>query len=113
MTLTFITHDPCGVCGSMFGLRTYRHRWFEIAGPLMLARPWHPRHVAKTSTKKRRACWDAGMNISVTGDIGTYVGSRAMGIDWMNGDELSQAIPPAYTEYIGTQLIEHITAEAA
>ncbi len=29
-----------------------------------------------------------------------------MGIDWMNGDELSQAIPPAYTQYIGERLIE-------
>jgi len=29
-----------------------------------------------------------------------------MGIDWMNGAELSQAIPPAYTEFIGKRLIE-------
>lgn len=98
------------LCGSMFGLRTYRHRWFEIAGPWLLAEPWHPRHVARTSTKKRRACWDAGMNISVTGDIGTTIGSLAMGIDWMIGDELSQAIPPAYTEFIGRQLVDHIAA---
>jgi site-specific DNA-cytosine methylase len=30
---------------------------------------------------------------------------RAMGIDWMNRDELAQAVPPAYTEYIGYQLL--------
>jgi len=25
----------------------------------------------------------------------------AMGIDWMNKEELSQAVPPVYSEYIG------------
>lgn len=34
-----------------------------------------------------------------------------MGIDWMNRDELSQAIPPAYTEWIGKQLMRIIQAE--
>ena len=29
-----------------------------------------------------------------------------MGIDWMTWKELTQAIPPAYTEFIGKQLME-------
>lgn len=37
---------------------------------------------------------------------------RAMGIDWMTRDELAQAIPPAYTEYIGTRLLEALGAAA-
>jgi DNA (cytosine-5)-methyltransferase 1 len=93
------------LCGSMFGLRVYRHRRFLIRHDGLLHAPTHPRHVVKTSTKKRRRDWEAGMNISVTGDIGTSIGGPAMGIDWMNGRELSQAIPPAYTEFIGLQLL--------
>jgi DNA (cytosine-5)-methyltransferase 1 len=33
---------------------------------------------------------------------------RAMAIEWMQDDELTQAIPPAYTEFIGRQLLEAV-----
>ena len=96
------------LCGAMFGLRTYRHRWFESS--VFLLQPGHPPHLVRTSSSKRRACWDAGMHVSVTGNVGVYVGPDALGIDWMTGAELSQAIPPAYTEFIGRQLLDAITA---
>lgn len=38
---------------------------------------------------------------------------KAMGIDWTTRDELAEAIPPGYTEYIGTQLLEHLRERAA
>lgn len=99
------------LCGSMFGLRVYRHRRFEIDMRFgMLTIPSHPKHRVLTSTKKRMRDWEAGLNVSVTGDIGTTIGSLALDIDWMNGNELSQAIPPAYTELIGSQLLDHLTA---
>jgi len=49
---------------------------------------------------------------------GGYVPARSvraelMGIDWMNEHELAQAIPPAYTEHIGAQLIAHLQEVAA
>lgn len=91
------------LCGGMFGLRTYRHRRFE--SPLDLIAPAHPKHVIHTATKRRRERWDQGWHVSITGDVGTYLGPEAMGIDWMTGNELCQAIPPAYTEHIGGQLL--------
>jgi DNA (cytosine-5)-methyltransferase 1 len=42
----------------------------------------------------------------------TERGREAMGIDWMNRDELSEAIPPAYTQFIGEQLLEQMNRAA-
>ena len=44
--------------------------------------------------------------------MGVAAGRDAMGIPWMNRDELSEAIPPAYTEFIGSQMLDHLAREA-
>lgn len=98
------------LCGAMFGLRTYRHRKFK--SNISLAAPPHPKHVTLTATKERKKKWDKGWNVSITGDVGVYVGPEAMGIDWMNGNELSQAIPPAYTEHIGRYVMAQFPASS-
>lgn len=98
------------LCGGMFGLRTYRHRWFELGDPMFPPNLEHPAHHARTSTKKRRKDFAAGMHISVTGDVGSWVGPEVMGIDWMTGNGLSQAIPPAYTRVVGGHLLEQLAA---
>lgn len=97
------------LCGKMFRsaatgrtLRVQRHRWIEIDPRAMIpGQPEHPRHDMPTATRQRRQRWAEGWDVSITGDVGTYLGPAAMDIDWMTGDELSQAIPPAYTRMIG------------
>ena len=92
-------------CGKSFGLRTYRHRWFECSH--WIAAPRHRKHVIRCEKEKRRKeYFKNGGFISVVGDVGSYCGPEAMGINWMTGAELSQAIPPAYTRWIGRQLME-------
>lgn len=99
------------LCANAFGLRSYRHRIFQ--SNVFLFAMEHPRHVVRVNRRKknRRGHWDAGGFVTVVGDIGSYVGPEAMGIDWMTGKELSQAIPPVYTEFIGAQLLSHIAAQ--
>lgn len=103
------------LCGTMFkkqGLRVYRHRLFESS--FFVLAPSHPKHVIKANGKGigRKKQYEAGGFATVCGNIGQYCGD-AMKIDWMTGAELSQAIPPAYTEYIGRQLLDHIRFKAS
>jgi DNA (cytosine-5)-methyltransferase 1 len=111
MTAPLIKEKSIVLCGAMFGLRAYRHRRFE--SNVDLCAPAHPKHVAMTATSRRRERWDAGWNVSITGDVGTYLGLEAMGIDWMNGNELCEAIPPPYAENIGCQIINSLTSNSA
>lgn len=93
--------DPVELCGAMFGLRTYRHRLFETNFPVTV--PPHPAHDAPQA-KMGRPPKD-GDFIHVVGNFsGVEYAKAAMGIDWMNRNEMAQAIPPAYTEYLGWQL---------
>jgi DNA (cytosine-5)-methyltransferase 1 len=91
------------LCGHMFGLRLYRHRLFESNIPLV--QPPHPRHLTPAS---KAGHWAPGTIISVSGDggPGAREAREAMGVDWMTRHELSESIPPAFTKYIGAQLID-------
>jgi len=93
------------LCGGMFGLRTYRHRRFECSHLIM--EPYHPRHIAATAPtgKALRPAYREGKHISVAGHCGTFHAKETMGIDWMIGRELAQAIPPAYTKWLGKILL--------
>lgn len=102
-------HRSIVLCANTFGLRTYRHRRFEFSRHFELTAPTHLPHVKRAPNRRRRERWLAGDHASITGDVGTYVGPEAMGIDWMTGNGLSEAIPPAYTQWVGTQLHTYLT----
>lgn len=88
------------LCANMFGLRSYRHRHFECSFPI--EQPVHHEHKVRVNRRgeNRREHWANGGFMTITGDVGIYCGPGAMGIDWMTGNEMSEAIPPAYAEYI-------------
>lgn len=102
--------DPIRLCGTMFlGLRVIRHRLFEASFPLMI--PAHGRHPLVFTHDKRKAHHgrldQATAFVQVTGGGNSTIGNarQAMGIDWMTKPELNEAIPPAFTEYIGQQFL--------
>lgn len=100
--------DPVTLCGWTFGLKTYRHRLFESS--VTLTAPAHIRHPEACPRAGRRGIAEGGF-ISVCGHISQVrYARRVMQIDWMSRDELAQAIPPAYTEYIGHQLMDALEA---
>lgn len=98
-------NDPVELCGAMFGLETYRHRLFETNWNLET--PSHPVHIARTTKMGRSPVEGEFMHI-----VGNFSGvGRAreiMGMPWATRDGLREAIPPAYTEYIGVQLRAHL-----
>jgi DNA (cytosine-5)-methyltransferase 1 len=94
------------LCGEMFGLRVHRHRVFETGGFSAMGPP-HARHRLRGAHHNCHI--EAGHARLVAGNYADHAdASDAMGIDWMNRRELTQAIPPAYTEFIGRQLLAHL-----
>lgn len=92
---------PVKINGQMFGLMTDRERWFECNFEVPFFLLPAPRRTVKMGRRVAE-----GDVIQVVGHFSnvTYA-KKAMGIDWMTRDELAQAIPPAYTEWIGGYLM--------
>lgn len=107
--------NPVKVCGTGLGLPLRRHRLFEPNFPISgvpcdhkaFTEPkywtgWRPNGEHRLSTV-----------VQVYGNAGgTQHWPAAMGIDWMTNREMCEAIPPAYTEHIGGQLLEQLRAVA-
>ena len=106
------------LCGSMFGLKVRRHRNFEtshlILQSLVCDHAGQGTSVDVTGHPSGNNVGRDGGKSSIPG--GTHGnkwknlqhGQEAMGIGWMNKRDLPLAIPPAYTEFIGEQLMTHL-----
>lgn len=98
------------ICGCQVGLELRRVRWFETSWHAFdLSQPCYHPHPVVSVVGHGTPSWvreQLGYNPS----IADY--RAAMGINWMNRNELSQAIPPAYTEVVGRHLLAEVNREA-
>lgn len=101
--------DPVCYCGSSFALPVRRHRWFESNVPLTAPPCDHASQpvvvgvYGSGGADAGRAARGGGGGVKVSG----AAAAAALGIDWTTDQRrLSQAIPPAYTEHIGRQLLD-------
>jgi hypothetical protein len=95
------------LCGEMFGLGVIRHRYFECSFPV--EKPEHVKHRGRVRGWRHGEYFD-GPYVAVYGGGGGKAtvpeAQEAMGIDWTDDlVSLNEAIPPAYTEYVGAQLL--------
>jgi len=98
--------EPITLCGSMFNLGVRRHRNFEAN--FTLVEPSSCDHKGREVRAYYGAWGREAFRAKKPGNKDTLRGTleRApadMGIDWMEWKELTQAIPPAYSEYIARQ----------
>jgi DNA (cytosine-5)-methyltransferase 1 len=108
--------DPVVLCGTMFkGLRVLRHRLFE--SNFKIVPPEHKKHPKVHTFDKRKSHfgktdeWKDFVQVTGGGNCTIAAARDAMGINWMSKAEINEAIPPAYTEFVGKQLMKHL-AEA-
>jgi len=94
-----LLQSPFVLCGTMFGLPIWRHRWFEVRPAVFDLLP---------------PCNHSGIPVLITGttrrkgyprkDPPVALRRTAMETPWMSIPELDEAIPPAYTEWIGRRI---------
>jgi len=95
--------SPVMLCGAPFGLKTYRHRYFE--SNFDITPPAHPQHVVPTA-KMGRPIPEGWFGSYVGHFAGVQAAREDLGVPWMNRDGITECVPPAYTRLIGQQLLE-------
>ncbi len=108
--------DPIRLCGTSFDLPLRRHRLFESNIQLSGLPCAHDKYIEPKYWTGWRPNGEHRLStvVQVYGNAGGQdKWPAAMGIDWMTSGEMSEAIPPAYTEHIGTQLLAALAERAA
>jgi DNA (cytosine-5)-methyltransferase 1 len=99
--------DPVRICGTGLNLPLRRHRMFESNVPLEGVACRHDRYTKPRYWTGWRPNGETRLStvVQVYGNAGGREHwPAAMGIDWMTPKEMTEAIPPAYTQHIGHQL---------
>lgn len=94
--------SPILLCGSMFGLEVRRHRCFELNRFIQVPDCNHrrrPQYPQATNRKNQRSTVEVGV-----WRIPLETQRKAMGIQWMSRERLSQAVPPAYAEWLARRI---------
>ena len=106
------------LCGTMFpGLRVIRHRVFE--SNVEMDQPPHSKHPLVFTHDKRKAHYGkldqdtSFVQVTGGGNCSIKNAREAMGIDWMDKHGLNESIPPAYSEWIGRQLLQAVELRRA
>jgi DNA (cytosine-5)-methyltransferase 1 len=110
-----LMRDAITLCGSSFGLDVRRHRLFEsnlLLSPLPCDHSWQTPRFRSLDGRRSQLASVVGVHGHTNYKGELELRRKAMGIDWMNNVELVQAIPPAYTEYIGEQLLWQLESVA-
>jgi DNA (cytosine-5)-methyltransferase 1 len=99
--------NPVRLCGTGFALDVERHRRFESNVPLIGMPCAHGRNKARFPRGSRHIRPNDRRTVAI-GEwrIPVPMQQAAIGIDWMTVPEMSQAIPPAYTEFLGRQVLD-------
>ncbi|MFI9747985.1 DNA methylase [Streptomyces sp. NPDC052494] len=104
------------LCGEMFSLGVLRHRNFEL-GRWSVTKPAHPKHRGRVRGWRHGEFFD-GPYVAAYGNGGGKPTvselQAAMGIDWTDvREELTEAIPPAYSRWIGAAFLTQTHAAVA
>jgi DNA (cytosine-5)-methyltransferase 1 len=110
-------HNPVKLCGSSFGLGVRRHRLFETSWPVMFppqcAHHLQPEPIDVTGTGGPSSAPRTAGGGQHRKPRNLEHAREVMGMSWGTRQELAEAVPPAFAEWLGLELMAHLGSAAA